>query len=454
MSAGPTRPGASRVLDPAVAAQLFLRGDECYPLPDAPLTHLHLLVQVTGAAPAEEEELTDSSTGILSDPEETMAQEERLENRVAKLRKRYGLNNAITLKQIFKLLDCLIGQYKLNRTDMLLAEIRDACYSMGSDWRIKYIQSLAFCRWKQYRFKEALELFHEQQKTVGASAALSENIGHTYSSLGDLESAEQHFERAIELLKAGSYGNKGGIYMGLGLVRDRMGKTKEALPILQQALEHYQQEHTKDHQQLDSSIIAKAHMSLGKAHEKLQDLKKAAEHMNEALRMFRRTVGEFSPLTAHALGSLGKVRSMMGPEYQKEAIVLLKQALKLEVSKDAFHLETVWDMLTRLKDVHMEEAKEKQARNTSPHHSSHLNMLRDVYSKYLPLVKQARARITKEHERDDVGTLAVFYKTAGELCMLAQVLSKPIDRSMWNALGVSYSCPLDAGLCTRRRAFE
>eukprot|EP00966_Prymnesium_polylepis_P112703 2606780-Prymnesium_polylepis.1 len=88
---------------------------------------------------------------------------------------------------------------------------------MGGDWRVKHIQSLAFCRWKQYKFKEALELFLEQQKIVGASAALCENIGHTYSSLGDLNEAESYFERAIELLKTGSYGNKGGIYMGLGL---------------------------------------------------------------------------------------------------------------------------------------------------------------------------------------------------------------------------------------------
>jgi len=46
--------------------------------------------------------------------------------------------------------------------------------------------------------------------------------------------------------------------MGLGLVRDRMGKTHEALPILQQALDHYQDEYVKGFQQLDSSIIAKA----------------------------------------------------------------------------------------------------------------------------------------------------------------------------------------------------
>ena len=55
--------------------------------------------------------------------------------------------------------------------------------------------------------------------------------------------------------------------MGFGLVRDRLGKTRERT-ILQQALEHYRNEHTtKDHVQLDSSIIAKAHMSLTSARE-------------------------------------------------------------------------------------------------------------------------------------------------------------------------------------------
>ena len=49
-------------------------------------------------------------------------------------------------------------------------------------------------------------------------------------------------------------------------------------------------------------------MSLGKAHDKLEDREQAAKHMSEALRIFRVTVGESSPLTAHAMGSLGKVR--------------------------------------------------------------------------------------------------------------------------------------------------
>ena len=351
-----SRPGTTRVsapalsakrLDPAVALQLLAQGDETIP-PAAPLggrKPLHAVLQEQRQQQKEDDAgMTDSDNGILSDPEETMAQEERLEKRVATLRKKLGLASDVTLKQVFKLLDCLIGQYKLNRTDEILQEIGAVCKERGGDWKVKWIQSTAFCRWKQYRFKEALELFLEQQAIVGASAALCENIGHTLSSLGDLPQAEEYFERAIELMKHGSFGNRGGIYMGLGLVRDRLGKTGEAVPILTQALEHYQREHTKGFETVDSSIIAKAHMSLGKVQEKLGELHEAAKHMAEAMRIFKRTVGDSSPLTAHSMGSLGKVKAALGGgANRKEALSLLKQALALEVAKDAFHLETVWE---------------------------------------------------------------------------------------------------------------
>ena len=41
---------------------------------------------------------------------------------------------------------------------------------------------------------------------------------------------------ALCTLKVGSFGNKGGVYLGLGLVKERLGKTREALPIFEQAL--------------------------------------------------------------------------------------------------------------------------------------------------------------------------------------------------------------------------
>ena len=84
----------------------------------------------------------------------------------------------------------------------------------------------------------------------------------------------------------------------------------------------------------------------------------------------------------------------------------------------------MWELLTRLKDLQMDVAKERQARAPpSQQHGSHLAALQSAYAQYLPLVAQARARLAAAdgaHARDDLGTLAVFCKTAGELCMLAQ----------------------------------
>ena len=39
------------------------------------------------------------------------------------------------------------------------------------------------------RFKEAIELFHEIEGLVGSSSALCENMGHTFSSMGDYPEA-------------------------------------------------------------------------------------------------------------------------------------------------------------------------------------------------------------------------------------------------------------------------
>ena len=154
-------------------------------------------------------------------------------------------------------------------------------------------------------------------------------------------------------------------------------------------------------------------------HEKLNELPLAARHMAEALRIFRATVGETSPLTAHAMSAYGRVRFAQGPAHNKEAKALLKGALKLEVAKDAFHLESVWEVLNRLKDLHMEEAK-ADADSKPRTRDEHLGALRSTYAPYLPLIAAARGRLTAAHEKDELGTLAVFYKTTGEICCLAQ----------------------------------
>lgn len=170
---------------------------------------------------------TDDS-GEQSDPEEERAREERLEAQMVALRREHGLADERTLKKVFKLLNVWIAQYQLNKVEGLVEEVMDTCREKGGDWYVKAIQAKGFCRWKQQRLDDALELFLEQEKIVGGSAALCENIGHTYSSLGDLETASAYFTKGLGLLQVTGGGNKAGLYYGLGLIKERQGDSRGA----------------------------------------------------------------------------------------------------------------------------------------------------------------------------------------------------------------------------------
>ena len=360
-----------------------------------------------------------ASSDVPSDPEETETQQLQLETQLDSLQQKHpNLDHQDYLDTAFALIDNYIASYKLNKTDSLLDRIQSQCEKVkNSKYHVKFVQAKAFCRWKQYRFNDALHLFHIQEKMVGPSPALCENIGHTYSSINQLTKAEEYFERALKLIEQGHDGNKGGLLLGLGLLRERMGNVQTALPFLQQALDHYTNQHKKAD---SSSIIAKAHMGVGKAHEKLGDFPNAEIHFSSAVLIFKKTVGDSSPLTAHSLGALGRIRIKRGNIEEGAALTLA--ALKLEVEKDAFHLDSVWELLNRLKDVHTEAAQKRTLQFPNQPHVERLRALHQAFAPLIALAHAADARITSlpTSESTDVGTLAVFYKTAGEVCMLAQ----------------------------------
>ena len=103
---------------------------------------------------------------------------------------------------------------------------------------------------------------------------------------------------------------------------------------------------------------------------------------------------------------------------RKDGLALTKGALKLEVGKDAFHLETVWELLTRLKDVLMDDAKAQQdaAIAAGDTHTSHLANLKATYAPLLPIISSARKRIGPKHEKDELGSLAVYAPEPHRLC--------------------------------------
>jgi len=355
---------------------------------------------------------SDREGGEDSDHEEELAREEKFRAKMLKARTRLGPEHDVTIKRTLKLVGCLIAQYKLNETDELLDGIYPACKEKGGTLYIKCIQSRAFNMFKQYRFKEALEVFKEQATHCGPSAALYENMAHTYNSIGDYEHAAEFFSQAMTLLESGSFGKKGGILLGLGLVRERQGRPEEALPILQDALAHYKKDHGNED---GTSLIAKAHMSVGQCLEKLGRLQEAESHIRDARDIFRKTVGNTSPLTANALGVLGRILQAQGrPE---DADPLLLESLELEVDKDAFHPDTIWRLLNSLKELWTEGGVAVE-----------LPVLQAKCRRYEPAIERCHKRIVHlkldqpgphPSVKVDDGTVAVIYKTAGELCMLA-----------------------------------
>jgi tetratricopeptide (TPR) repeat protein len=99
-------------------------------------------------------------------------------------------------------------------------------------------------RFKQHRFRESLADFLLFKQYAGPSAHLAENMGHTYNTLGDFINAEACFQESLKLMDrpeapAKDASNRGGVLLGLGLVRERLGRTEEGLATLNEALAFY-----------------------------------------------------------------------------------------------------------------------------------------------------------------------------------------------------------------------
>ncbi|KAG8463442.1 hypothetical protein KFE25_004953 [Diacronema lutheri] len=363
-------------------------------------------------APTGAHTLSDDDSDCPSEPDELAARTVELEARLRRARSTWALDDERTLAVVFKLLDALVAQYQLNRMDELFAEFVPICAKVRGKWHLKAIQSKAFCCFKQYRFREALALFKEQEQLMGPSAPLAENIGHVCSSLSEYDEAERYFRLATRLLPDGRQHakNSGGVYLGLGLLLDRRERPREALPILYQALELYVDSCHMSGRFVESSLVAKARMSLGHAHEHAGELSKAEEHMREAVGIFSRTVGEQSPLLAGALGSLGKLRVRQGA--LADGARHLVRALGIEVDKDAFHARTVWELLEDIKSVHEKELLQR----TEP--KKPLDIA-GTFAPYAPVVGRAVRRIDALGiDASEGDTTSVLRKTAGEMLLL------------------------------------
>lgn len=344
-----------------------------------------------------------------------LIEETRLEKLFAEHRKERGLNDEVTIDTFFKLFNMWIQLYRLNKAREVLDELVPICRERGGNHHIQGIQALAFTVWKQSDFKQAAQLFHEMEALVGPSSALCENIGHTYSSMGDFEQASRYFKMSLTCMDeeeaAGKEArNRAGVLLGLGIIENRQGQYEKALVTVREARRLFREKAGGK----PASLIAKAGMSLAKILLKLasleQDEAKRLAMIDEAISteqenvyLFEVTCGADSPLTASALKGLGE--AFLRRQKAVEALESFAKSYHLEVQKDAFDLMGVMDVHNLLVGVHMARMKMGHPLD------------REAFRSYLPTIQIGVRRVGEMKQDANAGA---YYKVAGELFAFAE----------------------------------
>eukprot|EP00040_Diaphanoeca_grandis_P017094 m.88701 g.88701 ORF g.88701 m.88701 type:complete len:444 (+) comp26226_c0_seq1:225-1556(+) len=319
---------------------------------DAATANLNVTAEIPKGAQLEGTSTKEAAA--FNDPRKALETELALEKKYAQ--------NPSDLEVAFDLLSILIVRYRLNRSDEILDAVESRCMK-ENHFKQRFHQSKAFVRYKQARYLECIREFEAQEQLImkgvvnGStpgrdqdgfcfSVPLNENIGHCLSSMNRLEDAEKRFTAALRLMQAGdpqsSENDVGGILVGLGLVKDRLGDPEGAVSVLQAAVSHYKKVHGED----GSTLIAKALTSLGRCKELTNQLKEAGNHFSEAVKIFEKRAGK-GPLLAGALGHLGK--NQLKQQKFDSATASLYSAVELEVQKDALDLNLIWELIEALK---------------------------------------------------------------------------------------------------------
>ena len=191
------------------------------------------------------------------------------------------------------------------------------------------------------------------------------------------------------------------------LVKDRLGKTAEALEDIAASVAHYKSVHGAD----GSSLIAKALTSLGKTTEKLGNLAEAGQCYAEAARIFRLRAGQ-GPLLAGALAQLGK--NLNARKLHLDGAIILHQAVLLEVEKDALNLNVVWELIEGIKQSMMGLISQGEADTSMPSPAAKLGIEAcDVAIAKTPGVDEALAS-AGPLDSSVHGTTALLHMLKGE----------------------------------------
>jgi tetratricopeptide (TPR) repeat protein len=117
------------------------------------------------------------------------------------------------------------------------------------------------------KYHKALEHFHECIRLDGEDAMALCYIGEAHEQLNELDLAKHFYKRSLELAPLLPEG-----WLGLGIVEDLMGNTREGIVMIHKALEFDPEN-------------AGIHHVLAGAYEKIEEIEIAIEHYEESLLM-------------------------------------------------------------------------------------------------------------------------------------------------------------------------
>jgi tetratricopeptide (TPR) repeat protein len=178
--------------------------------------------------------------------------------------------------------------------------------------------------------ERALKIRREKLGEFHLDTATSyDNIGFVYGELGEYEKALEHKEKALKIRReklgedhpytASSYDTIGGTYRVLGEYKKALEYHETALKIRHEKLGEFH---------LDTS---KSYNNIGLIYSELGEYKKALEYQEKALKIRREKLGEDHPGTATAYNNVGSAYAEFG-EYKK-ALEYQEKALNIQLEK-------------------------------------------------------------------------------------------------------------------------
>lgn len=378
--------------------------------------------EVTKATTDKDEEIknlisriTEKEKEEYQEYDDLLSEQESCLTRFNNSKKEKGLDHTLTLEIALDLIESYSTLYKLDPCNDLIEQIYPLCKAKGEGGilHLKAIARKAFLRYKQHRFKEALSDFIEFRKFSEPSAVLSENLGHVYNTLCNYSEAEKCFEESLRLIQLPessekSKNNKGGVLLGLGIIKNRLGDNKAAQKYLYEALAFYK----KRFAGMEHSLIAKTLTSVAAAHEKNIEWDKAEHAHREAVRIFKGTCPH-SPVVAKALLNLAKcLHSQNMCSKKDEAKSLLIEAMQKFIRFDSIsvYMHNIIEILTLAKIWAIPKVRDD---DPNP-----LRRLHSQYIPYVPLILSCQQSMEEKNLAEDANA-GVFFKTAGETLMLA-----------------------------------